>query len=52
MIALEPKSAAVHCQHKAKVAGRRKEDVRADRCLVIDVGGGTADIASVSAQIH
>ena len=52
MLALEPESAAVHCQHKAKVAGRRKEDVRADRYLVIDVGGGTADIASVSTYIE
>ena len=52
MLALEPESAAVHCQHKAKVAGRRKEEVRPDRYLVVDIGGGTADIANVSSHIE
>ena len=47
MLALEPESAAVHCRRKAKEAGKGLEClVKADRYLVVDIGGGTADIAS------
>ena len=47
MLALEPESAAVHCQHEAKVAIKGSQYlVRAKKYLVVDIGGGTADIAS------
>ena len=46
-LALEPESAAIHCQHKATEAGRGSERVlRAKNYLVVDIGGGTVDIAS------
>ena len=49
LLALEPESAAMHCQHKAKVAGKGLEYlVRPERYLVVDIGGGTVDIASQS----
>ena len=38
---MEPESAAVHCQYKAKEAGKESEHF-----IVIDIGGGTVDIAS------
>ena len=37
----------MHCQHKAKEAGKKLEFVvRPERYLVVDIGGGTIDIAS------
>ena len=46
-LALEPESAAIHCRQKAKVAGKGKEYVvSAKNYLVVDIGGGTVDIAS------
>ena len=37
----------MHCQHKAKEAGKGLEFVvRPERYLVVDIGGGTVDIAS------
>ena len=48
-LALEPESAAVHCQHKAEMSGKGLEYlVRPERYLVVDIGGGTVDIASQS----
>ena len=45
-LALEPESAAVHCQRKAKVASKGSQYmVRANSYLVVDIGGSTADIA-------
>ena len=47
LLASEPESAAVHCQRKAKEAGGRSHYlVRANNYLVVDIGGGTVDIAS------
>ena len=40
----EPESAAIHCRQKAKVA--QQYLVRAENYLVVDIGGGTVDIAS------
>ena len=46
-LASEPESAAIHCRHKAKVAGKGPQDVvSAKKYLVVDIGGGTVDIAS------
>ena len=46
-LALEPHSAAIHCRHKAKEASRGHEYlVKAEKYLVVDIGGGTVDIAS------
>ena len=46
-LALEPESAAIHCQCKATEAGKGEEYVvKAERYIVIDIGGGTVDIAS------
>ena len=46
-LALEPESAAIHCRRKARVAGRGAQYVvRAEKYLVVDIGGGTVDIAS------
>ena len=47
MLALEPECAAIHCQSKVTVAGKGVRDVaKAKSYTVIDVGGGTANIAS------
>ena len=44
---MEPESAAIHCRHKARVAGKGTQFVvRPENYLVIDIGGGTVDIAS------
>ena len=46
-LALEPHSAAMHCRRKAKEAVKGHEYVvKAEKYLVIDIGGGTVDIAS------
>ena len=46
-LALEPESAAIHCQHKATEVGRGSERVlRPKNYLVVDIGGGTVDVAS------
>ena len=43
----EPESAAIHCRLKAKVAGKGEQYlVNAEKYLVVDIGGGTVDIAS------
>ena len=47
MLALEPESAAIHCRCKATEAGKGEEYVvKAESYIVIDIGGGTVDIAS------
>ena len=44
---MEPESAAVHCRRKAEEAGRGSQYVvRGKNYLVVDIGGGTVDIAS------
>ena len=46
---MEPESAAIHCQRKATEAGRAPEYImRPQSYIVIDIGGGTVDIASHS----
>ena len=46
-LALEPESAAIHCQRKATEAGKGEEYVvKTKSYIVIDIGGGTVDIAS------
>lgn len=46
-LALEPESAAIHCRYKAKEAGKSSEySGNAQSYLVVDIGGGTVDIAS------
>ena len=46
-LALEPESAAIHCRQKVKVASKvRQYLVHAKNYLVVDIGGGTVDIAS------
>ena len=48
-LALEPESAVIHCRRKAKVTHKGKEFVLHPKsCIVIDIGGGTVDIASHS----
>ena len=48
-LALEPESAAIHCRYKATEAGKGEEYlVKAKSYIVIDIGGGTVDIASHS----
>ena len=43
----EPEAAAIYCRRKARVAGKGTQYVvRAENYLVIDIGGGTVDIAS------
>ena len=47
LLAGEPESAAMHCRRKAKVAGKGGQYmVKAEKYLVVDIGGGTVDIAS------
>ena len=44
---MEPESAAIHCRRKATEAGKGAEYVvTAQSYIVIDIGGGTVDIAS------
>ena len=44
---MEPESAAIHCRRKAEEAGRGSQYVvRGKNYLVVDIGGGTVDIAS------
>lgn len=44
---MEPESAAIHCRFKAKEAGKSSEYlVNAQSYIVVDIGGGTVDIAS------
>ena len=46
-LALEPESAAIHCRRTATEAGKGPEYVvPAQSYIVIDIGGGTVDIAS------
>ena len=46
-LALEPESAAIHCQRKAKEAVRDSEYVvNAKSYIIVDIGGGTVDITS------
>ena len=46
-LALEPESAAIHCRHKAKEAGRGPYyTVTVKNYLLVDIGGGTVDISS------
>ena len=46
-LALEPESAALHCRHKAKEAGKSSEySAIARSYIVVDIGGGTVDITS------
>lgn len=45
-LALEPESAAIHCRRAAKDAEKCDEFVRAKKYLVVDIGGGTVDIAT------
>ena len=46
-LALEPESAAIHCRRAATEAGKGAEYVVRPRSyIVIDIGGGTVDIAS------
>ena len=44
---MEPESAAIHCRRKAEEAGRGLQYVvKGKNYLVVDIGGGTVDIAS------
>ena len=46
-LALEPESAAIHCKRAAKSASVSKEfSDTAENYLIIDIGGGTVDIAA------
>ena len=45
-LALEPESAAIHCRRAAKEAGKNAEFRKAKNYLVVDIGGGTVDIAT------
>ena len=46
-LALEPESAAIHCRRKAKKASRASEfAIKSKSYIVVDIGGGTVDIAS------
>ena len=46
-LALEPESAAIHCRRKVKEASRSAEfENKGQSYLVVDIGGGTVDIAS------
>ena len=43
----EPESAAVHCQRMVKKCDRESHDLARAKCyLLVDIGGGTVDIAS------